>query len=56
MHSMDPNDLIGRTFLKEPEQDGTRHYAKIVRKIMDDPDVEDPNNSFCKSQMPKLMK
>ena len=30
-----PDDLVGRTFLKQPEEDGTRFRARIVRKIIE---------------------
>ena len=30
-----PDDLIGRTFLKQPEEDGQRFRARIVRKIIE---------------------
>ena len=30
-----PNDLVGRTFLKQPEEDGQRSRARIVRKIIE---------------------
>ena len=30
-----PDDLVGRTFLKQPEEDGQRFRARIVRKIIE---------------------
>ena len=33
MPTLDPDDLIGRTFLKPPENDGRRYRAKIVEAI-----------------------
>ena len=33
--TIDPEDLIGRTFLKETENDGQRFRARIVRAIID---------------------
>ena len=30
-----PDDLVGRTFLKQPTEDGTRYCARIVRKIIE---------------------
>ena len=33
--TLDPTDLIGRTFLKEPEEDGSRFRARIIEAIMD---------------------
>ena len=35
MPTFDPSDLIGRTFLKPPEEDGQRFRAKIVEAIVD---------------------
>ena len=34
--TISPDDLIGRTYLREPSSDGTRLRAKIVEKIMSD--------------------
>ena len=37
-----PSDLIGRTFLKDPDEDGQRFRARIVRMIEDhDSDIEE---------------
>jgi hypothetical protein len=33
--TIEPKDLIGRTFLKESEQDGQRFQAQVVRAIVD---------------------
>ena len=30
-----PDDLVGRTFLKQPEEDEQRFWARIVRKIVE---------------------
>ena len=30
-----PDDLVGRTFLKQPEEGGQRFRARIVRKIIE---------------------
>jgi hypothetical protein len=35
MPTIDPEDLIGRTFLKDTEAGGQRFRAKIVRSIVD---------------------
>ena len=35
MATFDPSDLIGRTFLKPPEEDGQRFRAKIVEAIVE---------------------
>ena len=34
MPTFDPSDLIGRTFLLPPEENGERHRAKVTRKIL----------------------
>ena len=33
MALIDPDDIIGRTYLTEPAEDGTRAQIKIVEKI-----------------------
>ena len=35
MPTFDPSDLIGRTFLLPPEENGERHRAKITRKVVE---------------------
>ena len=35
MPTFDPADLIGRTFLLPPEENGERHRAKISRKVVE---------------------
>ena len=35
MVTIDPKDLIGRTFLKDSEEDGQRFRARVVRAIID---------------------
>ena len=35
MPTFDPSDLIGRTFLLPPEENGERHRAKVTRKVVD---------------------
>jgi hypothetical protein len=35
MVTIDPKDLIGRTFLKETEEDGQQFRALVVRAIID---------------------
>ena len=35
MPSFDPSDLIGRTFLLPPEENGERHRAKVTRKVVE---------------------
>ena len=41
MPTFDPNDLIGRTFLLPPEENGERHRAKVTRKVVEIIDQED---------------
>ena len=43
MHAItfSPDDLVGRTFLKQPEEDGRRSRACIVRKIIELEDNEE---------------
>jgi hypothetical protein len=38
MVTIDPKDLIGRTFLKETEEDGQRFRARVVHAIIDKDD------------------
>ena len=35
MPPFDPEDLIGRTFLLPPEENGERHRAKVTRKVVE---------------------
>ena len=35
MPTFDPSDLIGRTFLLPPEENGERHRAKVTRQIVE---------------------
>ena len=35
MPTLDPADLIGRTFLLPPEENGERHRAKVTRKVVE---------------------
>ena len=41
MPTFDPSDLIGRTFLLPPEDNGERHRAKVTRQV---PETVDPDN------------
>ena len=41
MATFDPSDLIGRTSLLPPEENGERHRAKVTRKIVEIIDQED---------------
>jgi hypothetical protein len=61
MVTIDPKDLIGRTFLKDSEEDGQRFRARIVRSVIDKNDdlkkgaeymktvYELPNSTFDKT-------
>ena len=35
MPTFDPTDLIGRTFLLPPEENGERHRAKVTRQVVE---------------------
>ena len=35
MPTFDPSDLIGRTFLHPPEENGERHRAKVTRQVVE---------------------
>ena len=35
MPTFDPTDLISRTFLWPPEENGERHRAKVARKVIE---------------------
>ena len=35
MPTLDPSDLIGRTFLLQPEHNGERHRAKVTRQVLE---------------------
>ena len=41
MPTFDPSDLVGRTFLLPPEENGERHRAKVTRKVVEIIDQED---------------
>ena len=40
MPTFDTADLIGRTFLLPPEENGERHRAKVTRKVVEISDQE----------------
>ena len=40
MPTFDPTDLIGRTFLLPPEENGERHRAKVTREVVEIIDQE----------------
>ena len=35
MPTFDPSDLIGRTFLLPPDENGERHRAKVTRQVVE---------------------
>ena len=41
MPPFDPSDLIGRTFLLQPEENGERHRAKVTRQVVE---IRDQDN------------
>ena len=41
MPTFDPEDLIGRTSLLPPEENGERHRAKVTRKVVEILDQDD---------------
>ena len=43
MAIIDANDLIGRSYLQEPEEDGTRHRLRIIAKL-DERDADIAND------------
>ena len=42
MPTFDPSDLIGRTFLLPPEENGEKHRAKVTRQVVE---IIDQDNS-----------
>ena len=50
MPTFDPTDLIGRTFLLPPEENGERHRAKVTRQVVEIIDQDNgqriENNTF----------
>ena len=36
MPTFDPSDLIGRTFLLPPEENGERHRTKVTRQVVEE--------------------
>ena len=43
MPEFDPDDLIGRTFLLSPEENGERLRAKVTKKVVEKIEVADGN-------------
>ena len=48
MVTIDPKDLIGRTFLKDSEEDGQRFRARVVRAVLDNKDSMKNDPSYLK--------
>jgi hypothetical protein len=48
MVTIDPNDLIGRTFLKDCEEDGQRFRARVVRAVIDKEDELKKGSEYMK--------
>jgi hypothetical protein len=48
MVTIDPKDLIGRTFLKETEGDGQLFRAHVVRAIIDKDDELKKGSEYIK--------
>jgi hypothetical protein len=48
MVTIDPKDLIGRTFLKDSEEDGQRFRARIVRAVLENEDSMKKDPSYLK--------
>ena len=40
MPTFDPTDLVGRTFLLPPEENGERHRTKVTRNVVEIIDQE----------------
>ena len=43
MPEFDPDDLIGRTFLLPPQENGERLRAKVTKKVVEEIEAEDTN-------------
>ena len=43
-----PDELIGKTFLKDPTEDGIRLRAKIIEKLEEDEDTRTKDPRFIK--------
>jgi hypothetical protein len=53
---IDPDELIGQTFLNQPQEDGQRFQACIVRAIEDhETDLEDDPDRINYSYAPSMM-
>jgi hypothetical protein len=48
MGIIDANDLIGRTYLNDPEEDGTRHPLRIIERLdQHDADIANDPSMIC---------
>ena len=43
MPEFNPDDLIGRTFLLPPEENGERLRAKVTKKVVEEIEAQDGN-------------
>ena len=43
MPEFDPGDLIGRTFILPPQENGERLRAKVTKKVVEEIEAEDAN-------------
>ena len=43
MPEFDPDDLIGRTFLLPPQENGERLRAKVTKKVVEEIEAADGN-------------
>ena len=48
MITIDPKDLLGRTFLKDAEEDGQRFRARVVRAVIDNEDKVNKGSEYMK--------
>jgi hypothetical protein len=48
MVTIDPKDLIGRTFLKDEEEDGQRFRARVVHGVIDKEDALKKGHEYMK--------
>ena len=48
MVTIDPKELIGRTFLKDSEEDGQRFRARVVRAVVDKEDDLKKGSEYMK--------
>ena len=61
MPTFDPSDLIGRTFLLPPEENGERHRAKVTRQVVEIVDQDngqriENDTIYIKTQVFRLLR